>query len=163
LDNYCKDHLDLPDHVKKTLQQVPVLSPAQISDYSKGLDEIMHNLNESRDFFTAAVDGRLDQYYVLEQDMLEQQLQMLDKEFPKDNPRREMVEEQINEDLEHAKAQIKSGTEDATKKRRQAMLNMHLDFLRVLLFFRNKVKLLDDGIKREDRDYDSAFTTTFSI
>jgi hypothetical protein len=44
--------------------------------YSKALDEITYNLQESQDFFDASLDGRLKNYHQLEKCMIEAQLQV---------------------------------------------------------------------------------------
>lgn len=162
LDHYCSRYLDLPKNILKRMpEKVPELTQEQAEQYAKGLDEIMHNLNESRDFFQAAVDSRLDKYYEIEKQMLEEQLQVL-QDFPEDNPRREYVESSLREDLEHANAQLQSSQEEKTQKRRQFMLDLHLDFLKVLTFFKEGLKLLN-ATDREKREYDATFTTTFVV
>lgn len=162
LDNYCKEHLDLPDYIKNKVKPIPALTEDEHKEYAKGIAEIMHNLNESRDFFQAAVDGRLDTYYELERELCETQLQVLSK-YPAENPRREMVEAQLKEDLAHALAQIESGKEQKTIQRRKMMLDMHLDFLKVLHWFKSKMGILDDGMKQEERIFSPEFTTTFVL
>jgi hypothetical protein len=160
LDDYCTKNLDLPPYLKnRQLPPVPELTQEQIKYYSKGLDEITHNLNESRDFFQASVDGRLDKYKLIEKQIIETQLEAL-RQFPEeDNPRRDYIESELLEDLKHIEEQLESAEQEATKRRREKMLKLHIDFLSVLRFFREKLHLLNEDV---DKVYDPQFTTKFA-
>ncbi|KAL0481909.1 TPR-containing protein [Acrasis kona] len=161
LDDYCMKNLDLPAYIKnRKIPEVPALTQELIKYYSKGLDEIMHNLNESRDFFQASVDGRLDKYKLIEKQIIEVQLKALE-EFPtENNPRKEYIESELNEDLKEIDDQLSKAELDETKNRRQKMLKMHIDFIQVLRFFREKLHLLDEDV---DKVYDPQFTTKFGF
>jgi hypothetical protein len=161
LDDYCTKNMDLPPYLKnRQIPEVPSLDQEQIKHYSKGLDEISHNLNESRDFFQASVDGRLDKYKLLEKQIIEVQLEAIRQSPAEDNPRRDYMEGELLEDLKSIDEQLVSAELEATKHRREKMLKLHIDFLNVLRFFREKLHLLDADV---DKVYDPQFTTKFSF
>lgn len=161
LDDYCTKNLDLPPYLKnREIPPVPELNQEQIKYYSKGLDEITHNLNESRDFFQASVDGRLDKYKILEKEIIQVQLDALKQTPEEDNPRRDYIESELLEDLKSVDEQLASAELEATKYRREKMLKLHIDFLNVLRFFREKLHLLDADV---DKVYDPQFTTKFAF
>src|SRR5690606_6437055 len=138
---------------------IPSLTDDQKKDYSKGLAEIMHNLKESQDFFKAAVDGRLLKFQIMEKEIIENQLKVLQK-YPKDNERRQYIESQLLKDLEYTKQRIASGESKEDEKRRERMLTMHKEFLKLLVFFKEKWKLLNEDVEINP---DPEFSTTFVV
>ncbi|KAL9654289.1 hypothetical protein ABK040_010320 [Willaertia magna] len=170
---WLEQHLDY--YAYKTIQDLPVdkifkgvipTAPPELTDeekvkYSKGLDEICHNLNESRDFFEAAVDGRLNKYQQIEREIILDQLETL-KQFPiENNPRREYIESELRNDLEHVENQIEEAKKVETQKRREFMLKMHREFIDVLSFFRENLGVLNDS--RIPKTYDPQFTSKFVL
>jgi len=154
LDHYClKTYPDLPEKVKESIKPMEELTPEQAKEYAKGLDEVVYNLQESQDFFLASVDGRLNKYHNIEQEIIEAQLEVIRK-FPEDSARRLHVETELTKDLEYVKSLLVETPE--ANQRRHKMLKNHQDFFRVLKF--NKEKLQAFGIAFDDqRKYDSKF------
>ena len=151
---------NLEEYISKVEQQdnfemkPPPLSVDQAKIYAKGLDEIVYNLKESQDFFSASVDGRLNKYHQIECEIIESQLQVL-SEFPADNQRRQFVEEELLKDLTFTKSNMKE--DPKTLQRRTTMLENHKAFFNVLKFHKEKLGLLtlEPNFEREyDPKYD---------
>jgi hypothetical protein len=165
LDDFALRNIaELPENLKKeaneSLKHLKSLSDEEVEQYSKGLDEITHNLNESRDFFEASVDGRMNQYQKLHAEIIQCQLRILER-FPKENnPRRDYIEANLQEDLEFIERQLRDAETSATKNRRERMLKMHKDFLQVLKFFTEKLHVLK--LDPSKRTYDPQFTDLFT-
>jgi hypothetical protein len=148
LDIHCNEKLGL----KLTLEPLPELSPSDIESYSKGLDEITHNLQESQDFFKASVDGRLKQYHEVEKAIIEKQLEVL-SHYDDDNSRRQYWEAELAADLQFVTENLSDDTERTD--RRQKMLSNHAAFLAVLKYHKEK---LNHPFKSDpSREYDPKF------
>jgi len=165
LDYYAyKTIPDLPvDKIFKGVvpQAPPELSEEEKFKYSKGLDEICHNLNESKDFFEASVDGRLNRYQEIEREIILCQLESLANSPAENNPRREYIESELRADLEHVETQLKDSERPETQKRRHFMLKMHKEFIDVLTFFRETLGVLNDS--NVPKKYDDRYTSKFSF
>eukprot|EP01117_Protostelium_nocturnum_P017035 TRINITY_DN685_c0_g1_i2.p1 TRINITY_DN685_c0_g1~~TRINITY_DN685_c0_g1_i2.p1 ORF type:complete len:327 (-),score=76.01 TRINITY_DN685_c0_g1_i2:241-1221(-) len=154
LDDYCDKNLELPESMKKKVKEVPELPKEIASIYFKGLDEITYNLQESQDFFQASVDGRLNKYHGIEKDLIEAQLEVLQK-YPEDSPRRMYIENELQKDLEYVKGNM---VEDPSGlRRRQKMLKNHAEFCKVLKYYKEKLRhlgLMDYVERTFDTKYD---------
>ena len=148
LDFHCKEKLKLDIEV----EEPPPLSEKEIEQYSKGLDEISYNLQESQDFFKASVDGRLKQYHEVEKALIEAQLDLL-SQYADENPRRTFWESEFIRDLEYVNGNLSDDVEKTT--RRQKMLQNHAAFLAVLKF--HKEKLSHPFQSSSKREYDPKF------
>jgi len=151
LDDYCVNHLKMDLGFEVTPR--PQLSKEDYSSYKQGLDEITYNLQESQDFFSASLDGRLRQYHTIEKNLIIAQIETLSK-FPEANPRRAQILFEMEQDLEYV---TKNMVEDpAAMAKRQKMLDMHSDFFKVLRWYREKMKALGDeyGIVDQDKRSD---------
>lgn len=153
LDDYASKNLDLPPQMLAKVKPVPELpkDKAEVSRnpyqskypvvdrivdsffqaYFRGLDEITYNLQESQDFFQASVDGRLNKYHAIEQDLIEAQIKALQK-YSQDSPRRQYIEGELFNDLEYVKGNMVENPEG--NRRRQKMLKNHAEFCKVVLF-----------------------------
>jgi hypothetical protein len=142
MDEYCSVTLGMD------LKYTPAasLTKEQYIKYKTGLDEITTNLQESQDFFQATLDGRIKKYQEQEKAMIEAQLKVLE-EFPPMNARRNHWETELNADMEHL--QVNMEESPAVLRRRQAMLDSHKDFFKVLKWNREKLKLLTTDIPEE--------------
>lgn len=166
LDDYCRKHIDgLPQRILDTMNpagqiEKEIESKEQAADYARKLDEIVHNLNESRDFFEASVDGRLDKYQEIEKAIILDQLKAI-REYPKDNERRQFVEKELLADLAHVEENLEEG--QTGMKRRHQMLDMHLEFLNVLTYYRNKMKVLGEVTDLTEQDFVSKYSQNFEI
>jgi len=132
LEAYCNSlfsDLALTTNVSK-------IAVADYRAYSKALDEITYNLQESQDFFDASLDGRLRNYHQLEKCMIEAQLQVLRK-YPEDNPRRKHVEDELKKDLEYVEDNMKENP--VVLKHRERMRSMHQDFFKLLKWQRERM------------------------
>lgn len=156
LEEYCVTHLELKS--KEELKKPAVLTMEEKIIFSKGLDEIMNNLNESHDFFQASVDGRLLEFQYMELEIIKNQLEIL-KKYPEDSQRREYFQSIFEKDLQYTTSRIQSGEDKTEEKRREKMLKMHTEFLKLLRFFRFKWNLLNEEIG--EKKYDPKFTTVF--
>jgi len=155
LDDYCRQHLQFPEKLKQKLKEAPAFptSEEQAKLYLKGLDEVTYNLQESQDFFRASVDGRLSRYHRIEAEIIESQLQVL-SQFPENNTRRTYIENELKQDLEYVQKNAEETPE--SKRRREKMLKNHSEFLKVLLY--HKQKLREMGIYLEqERTYDPRY------
>lgn len=166
LDDYCRKTIQgLPDEILAQMTspdkiETEIESKEQAADYARKLDEIVHNLNESRDFFEASVDGRLDKYQEIEREIILNQLKVI-RAYPKDNERRQYVESELLADLAH----VEESLQDAKGglKRRQDMLDMHLEFLNVLTYYRNKMKVLGEVSDLTEKEFISKYSQKFVI
>ncbi|KAG2386620.1 hypothetical protein C9374_002364 [Naegleria lovaniensis] len=170
---WLEQHLDY--YAYKTIPELPIdkifkgvtpQAPPELNDeekfkYSKGLDEICHNLNESRDFFEASVDGRLNRYQEIEREIILCQLESLAQSPAENNPRREYIESELRQDLAHVESQLKDSERPETQKRRQFMLKMHKEFIDVLSFFRETLGVLNDS--NVPKKYDERYTSKFTL
>jgi len=149
LDTHCNSKLSL----ELKLEPLPELSESEVEQYSKGLDEISYNLQESQDFFKASVDGRLHQYHEVEQTMIEKQLEVL-ATFEEGNARRLHWEQELLGDLEFVRSNLQDGEEKS--ERRQKMLRNHAAFLAVLKFHKEKLDhpFKSDPKRQYDPNYD---------
>jgi hypothetical protein len=159
LEDYCLNNLNLK--IKKTEIEIPELNENQKILFSKGLDEIMHNLTESQDFFEASVDGRLLEFQYIEAEIIKNQLEVL-KKFPEDSKRREYFEEKFTKDLKYCESRINSGNDSVEEKKREKVLKMHQEFLKLLRFFRFKWNLLNEDLGTKQK-YDPKFTQVYVI
>lgn len=156
LEEYCVTHLELKG--RENLKKPAELTREEKNIYSRGLDEIMNNLNESHDFFQASVDGRLLEFQYMELEIIQAQLEVL-KKFPEDSTRREYFQDIFEKDLKYIQQRIESGEDKVEEKRREKMLKMHTEFLKLLRFFRFKWNLLNEDIG--EKNYDPKFTQVF--
>lgn len=148
LDIHCNEKLGLG----LKLEPLPELSPADIEAYSKGLDEITYNLQESQDFFKASVDGRLKQYHEVEKAIIEKQLEVL-AQYDENNARRLYWEGELTADLQFVSENLSNDTERSD--RRHKMLSNHAAFLAVLKYHKEK---LNHPFKSDpSRQYDPKF------
>jgi hypothetical protein len=157
LEEYCVKNLELE---VKEFQEPIVLSHDEKVVYSKGLDEIMNNLNESHDFFQASVDGRLLEFQYMEAEIIQAQLDVL-KKYPEDNGRRSYFESILQKDLDYCQSRIQSGNDPVEEKKRAKVLKMHTEFLKLLRFFRFKWNLLNEEIG--EKKYDPKFTQVYVV
>ncbi|KAF2069104.1 hypothetical protein CYY_009576 [Polysphondylium violaceum] len=151
LDDYCVNHLKMDLGFEVTPR--PQLSREEYSSFKQGLDEITYNLQESQDFFSASLDGRLRQYHTIEKNLILAQIETVTK-FPEENPRRAQILFELEQDLEYVS---KNMVEDpASMAKRKKMLEMHSDFFKVLRWYREKMKALGDeyGIVDPDKRSD---------
>ncbi|EFA76719.1 hypothetical protein PPL_09470 [Heterostelium album PN500] len=147
LDDYCVNHLKMD--LKITVVPPEQLTREQYTYYKSGLDEITYNLQESQDFFSASLDGRLRQYHNIEKDLIEAQIEVMSK-FNTELPRQQHVISELEADLDYVK---KNMVEDpAAINKRKKMLEMHSDFFKVLRWYKDKMKVLGDeyGIVETD-------------
>jgi hypothetical protein len=122
------------------LEQNPIkLTVDEYKFYSKCLDEITYNLQESQDFFNASVDGRLKMFHQLEKCMIEAQLEVIRK-YPADNMRRKHVETELLKDLEYVSDNMKENPQ--VLKHREKMRLMHVDFFKLLKWQREMMTRL---------------------
>lgn len=152
MDDYCVNTLKLPLTIK--VKPVPKLSEEESKTYSKGLSEITYNLNESQDFFQASLDGRLNKYHNIEKQIIEAQIEALQK-YPEDNARRIFVEAELRKDLEYVLSNSQENPQST--KRREKMLLAHNEFFKVLTFHKDKLKALgidDSNLRKYDPKYD---------
>jgi hypothetical protein len=154
LDEYCSKNLELPPTILKKMKPAPQLTNEQYKVYSKGLDEITYNLQESQDFFQASVDGRLKKYHQIEKDIIQVQLDIL-KKYPEDSPRRMYIENELLQDLEYVNQNMIETPE--VMKRREKMLKNHQDFFKVLQYYKEKLKSLGFYDGSLERKYDPKF------
>eukprot|EP01090_Pellita_catalonica_P005018 TRINITY_DN14847_c0_g1_i1.p1 TRINITY_DN14847_c0_g1~~TRINITY_DN14847_c0_g1_i1.p1 ORF type:complete len:298 (-),score=69.21 TRINITY_DN14847_c0_g1_i1:51-944(-) len=155
LDDYCINDLKLD--LKKEVVPPPHLAPKTKEKYSRGLDEIYHNLEESQDFFLASVDGRLHKFHEKEKEMIEQQLEIV-RSYSEDSQRRQIIEAELERDLEFV-------TDNMTvtpngQIRREKMMKAHAEFFKVLKYFKKKLVVLPD-VPEEDKNYDPTFDIWF--
>lgn len=150
------------------MKPAPQLTNEQYKVYSKGLDEITYNLQESQDFFQASVDGRLKKYHQIEKDIIQVflknriiyiyyyqvQLDIL-KKYPEDSPRRIYIENELLQDLEYVNQNMIETPE--VMKRREKMLKNHQDFFKVLQYYKEKLKSLGFYDGSLERKYDPKF------
>jgi len=151
LDDYCSKTLDYPK--LKDVVPPPELTQEQATKYSEGLDEIYHNLEESQDFFSASLDGRLNKFHNLEKQIVESQLAVVRK-FPEESERRKHIEQELLADLAFVEDNLNGDTSDI--RRREKMLSSHSDFLKVLKFHKEKLRVLyfDNSNKVYDPRFD---------
>jgi len=151
LDDYCSKKMELPETITKNIRAPPPLTPDEIADFGKGLDEITYNLQESQDFFQASVDGRLKKYHNIEKQLIEAQLEVIRK-YPEDNARRQYIEGELLKDLEYVETNMIENPESVRRKNK--MLQSHSEFFQVLKFQREKLHLLPEPVEKK---YDSRF------
>jgi len=152
IDDYCSKKMELPERIMKHIKAPPALKPEEISEFTKGLDEITYNLAESQDFFQASVDGRLIKYHNIEKTLIEKQLDAIRK-FPETSPRRMYIESELMKDLEYVQNNMNETEESLQRKRK--MLTNHQEFFSVLKFTREKLHLLPEPtFKQYDSKYD---------
>lgn len=153
LDDYCRTKLQLPASALPANHVAPRdLSPEEVKSYSRGLDEIIYNLQESQDFFAASIDGRLQKYHEIEKALIEAQIEAL-KEFP-ENDRRLYIQSELEKDLDYVMGNM--ATTPDNERRRHKMLKSHQEYLHVLRYQREKLKLLNVDLS-EERKFDSRF------
>lgn len=174
LEEYCVDHLKLKLHGSNDQEQTTLLhghiDPQTVSKskpkeltmeekaiYARGLDEIMTNLTESHEFFEASMDGRLLDFQYMEMEIIQSQLEVL-KRYPENNKRRQYVEETLMDDLRYCQQRIASGESEVDQKRREKILKMHEDFLKLLRFFKYKWNLLKNIQYEKNPDGDKYST-----
>jgi len=136
LDDYCVNYLKMD----LGIEPKPLVKPSLeiFKKYKEGLDEVTYNLQESQDFFSASIDGRLRKYHQIEKDIIVAQLEAIER-FPPINPRKAHVEEELRKDLEFLEGNMK---EDPTAMgKRERMLTMHRDFCKVLEWFQKKAQV----------------------
>eukprot|EP01088_Endostelium_zonatum_P005755 TRINITY_DN1764_c0_g1_i1.p1 TRINITY_DN1764_c0_g1~~TRINITY_DN1764_c0_g1_i1.p1 ORF type:complete len:335 (-),score=95.64 TRINITY_DN1764_c0_g1_i1:89-1093(-) len=155
LDEYCCFTIGLP--LRKDVKPAPDLDDATKVKYSEGLDEIHHNLEESQDFFSASVDGRLHKYHTIEKSIIEAQLEVVRK-YPESSERRQYIEAELLKDLEFVSGNMVA-TPDG-QKRREKMMSAHADFFKVLDYFKKKLTLLPE-VDSSERTYDPKFDIWF--
>lgn len=153
LDDYCSKKLDLPANVLGNIQPPRELTPEEAKSYSRGLDEIVYNLQESQDFFAASVDGRLEKYHTIERELIEAQLEAL-KAFPENSDRRLYIQSELEKDLDYVIGNMAVSPE--VEKRRHKMLKSHQEYLQVLRYQREKLNALNVDLS-EERKFDSRF------
>lgn len=153
LDDYCSKKLDLPAKILQNLQPPRELTPEEVKSYSRGLDEIVYNLQESQDFFAASVDGRLNKYHNVEKALIEAQLEVL-LEFPETSERRLYISSELEKDLDYVMGNMAVTPE--VEKRRHKMLRSHQEYLHVLRYQREKLQALNVDLT-EERKFDSRF------
>lgn len=131
------------------------LTPEEVRQYSKGLDEISFNLKESQDFFQAGVDGRLKIYHAIEQEIIQGQIDALKRVAP-ESIRTSMLMGELVQDLEY----VQSNDDDSRDAlaRREKMLRNHRAYLKVLQYHTDKLKVLQDLPPPEEREYDPKYT-----
>lgn len=151
LDDYCSKTLDYPK--LKDVKPAPELTKEEAAKFSEGLDEIYHNLEDSQDFFSASLDGRLDKFHALEKQIVESQLAVVRK-YPEDCERRKHIEQELLADLAFVEENINGDSADT--RRREKMLNSHSDFFKVLKFHKEKLRVLyfDNSNKVYDPRFD---------
>jgi len=154
LDDYCHKTTGYPLEAKP----VPSLDTQLAATYSEGLDEITHNLQESQDFFSASLDGRLQQFHEQEKEIVESQLALVRK-YPEDSQRRKAVEAELQADLAFVEENMTGNTSDT--KRREKMLHFHSDFLKVLKYHKEKLKAL--YFEPVEGQAEKKFDNTFDI
>ena len=106
----------------------PELTSEQIKKYSRGLDEISYNLEESKDFFQAGIDGRLAVYHSVEQEIIQLQLEALHSTAP-ESIRTAMLMPELTQDLEYVQQNDDKSPEALA--RREKMLRNHRAYLKV--------------------------------
>jgi len=153
LDDYCSSKLELPENIRSTLQPPRELSASEAASYSRGLDEIVYNLQESQDFFAASLDGRLAKYHAIEKALIQAQLDLLG-DFPQGSERRGYIQIELEKDLAYVEENMLL-TPDV-ERRRQKMLRSHQEYLQVLRYQRDKLKALNVDLT-DERKYDSRF------
>lgn len=140
---------------KITARPVAQLTPDQIRQYSRGLDEISYNLRESQDFFQAGIDGRLRVYHDIERRIIASQLQAMQQAAP-NTMRTAMLGEELQQDMEYV-----NGNDDDSQEalaRREKMLRNHRAYMKVLQYHTDKLKVLQDLPPPEQRVYDPKWT-----
>ncbi|PRP84297.1 hypothetical protein PROFUN_07598 [Planoprotostelium fungivorum] len=152
LDDYASKNLDLPPQMLAKVKPVPELPKEKAEDYFRGLDEITYNLQESQDFFQASVDGRLNKYHAIEQDLIEAQIKAMQK-YSQDSPRRQYIEGELFNDLEYVKSNMVENPEG--NRRRQKMLKNHAEFCKVLKYYKEKLRELGLIGSYVERHYDT--------
>jgi hypothetical protein len=156
-DNLDAYALDVIPELRGKIVPRPVqqLTPEQVRQYSRGLDEISHNLKESQDFFQAGLDGRLRVYHRIERDIVEGQMEALRAAAP-DSERTAMLLSELQQDLEYV-----LGNDDDSREavaRREKMLRNHRAYLKVLQYHTDKLKVLVELPPPEQRVYDPKWT-----
>jgi len=170
LEEYCVDHLKLKIHIGNHQEQggdgtrgsggkgkPKELTVEEKAIYARGLDEIMTNLTESHEFFEASMDGRLLEFQYMEMEIIQSQLEVL-KRYPENNKRRQYVEETLMDDMRYCQQRIASGESEVDQKRREKILKMHEDFLKLLRFFKYKWNLLKNIEYEKNPDGDKYST-----
>ncbi len=156
-DNLDAYALDVIPELKGKIVARPVqeLTPDQVRQYSKGLDEISHNLVESQDFFQAGLDGRLKVYHRIEKEIVEHQMDALRAAAP-ESMRTAMLLLELQQDLDY----VNSNDDDSREAvaRREKMLRNHRAYLKVLQYHTDKLKVLVDLPPPEQRVYDPKWT-----
>lgn len=154
LDAYAVDVIpELKGKIKP--KPVPQLTPEQMRQYSRGLDEISYNLKESQDFFQAGIDGRLAVYHDIEREIISLQLETLKRVAP-DSVRTAMLTPELQQDLEYVEANDDKSPEALA--RREKMLRNHRAYLKVLQYHTDKLKVLQDLPPPAERQYDPKWT-----
>lgn len=131
------------------------LDDATTKIYSRGLDEISYNLEESQDFFQAAIDGRLQLFHEIEAEIIQAQIDVLAK-FPENNARRIALTEDLEMDLNYVELNDDSSKEALHRKKK--MLANHQAYLKVLKFHTDKLGALTDLPPKAQREYDPKYT-----
>jgi hypothetical protein len=156
-DNLDAYALDVIPELRGKIVPRPVqeLTPEQVRQYSRGLDEISHNLKESQDFFQAGLDGRLRVYHRIERDIVAGQMEALRAAAP-ESERTAMLLAELQQDLEYV-----LGNDDDSREavaRREKMLRNHRAYLKVLQYHTDKLKVLVELPPPEQRVYDPKWT-----
>merc|ERR1711916_51697 len=154
LDSYA---LEVIPELQGKIKPKPVreLSPEEVKQYSKGLDEISYNLKESQDFFQAGIDGRMKIYHDIEREIISLQIETIQKVAP-ESDRTFMLLPELEQDLEY----VNSNDDDSKEAlaRREKMLRNHRAYLKVLQYHTDKLKVLQDLPPPEQREYDPKWT-----
>lgn len=154
LDSYAVDVI--PELRGKITPKPPrELTPDEVRQYSKGLDEISFNLKESQDFFQAGVDGRLKVYHSIEAEIVQGQIDTLKRVAP-ESARTQMLMGELVQDLEYVQSNDDESRE--VLARREKMLRNHRAYLKVLQYHTDKLKVLQDLPPPEEREYDPKYT-----
>lgn len=152
LDHFCKQNNLLPEGHK--LKEEIILTEDEIKEYTKGLNEITYNLQESQDFFEASVDGRLKIYHELELEIIDAQVKVVD-DYPIECDRKAYWLQEFKEDREYVEGNMKD--DDSTMARREKMLVMHRKYLQVLQYHKDKLRKQYPDLQVEEVEYDPKY------
>lgn len=156
-DNLDAYALEVIPELQGKLHPRPVreLTPDEVRQYSKGLDEISYNLKESQDFFQAAVDGRLKIFHDIEKLIVQTQMDTLRAVAP-DSQRTAILLEEFQQDYDYVASN--DDTSEESLKRKEKMLRNHRAYLKVLRYHTDKLKVLTELPPPEQREYDAKWT-----
>jgi tRNA nucleotidyltransferase/poly(A) polymerase len=141
-------HSSLPRIQKK------VVTP--IVEFSKKFKQ-----NNLKNFQSSSKTKDSSEFQYIEAEIIKTQLEVL-KKFPEDSKRREYFEEKFTKDLKYCESRINSGNDSVEEKKREKVLKMHQEFLKLLRFFRFKWNLLNEDLGSKPK-YDPKFTQVYVI